>query len=84
MQYEERIRNATGINVLKECLKEKESEATKTRNTQDRREYLVRNGYSQAGIDQIRERNVNVVKTQRKRQGSAKTNLIQQNKKGTI
>ena len=24
IQYEERIRNATGINILKECLKEKE------------------------------------------------------------
>ena len=63
MQYEERIRNAAGINILKECLKEKEEEATKTRNTRERWEYLIMNGYSQAGIDQRRERNVNVVKT---------------------
>ena len=62
MRYEERIRNATGINILKECLKE-EKEATKTRNTQERREYLIRNGYSQEGMDQLRERNVNAVKT---------------------
>jgi len=62
MRYEERIRNATGINILKECLKE-EKEATKTRNTQERREYLMRNGYNQVSIDQLRERNVNVVKT---------------------
>ena len=55
MQYEERIRNATGINILKECLKEKEKEVNKTRNTQERREYLMRNGYSQAGIDQRTE-----------------------------
>ena len=63
MQCEERIRNETGINILKECLKEKEKVSTKTRNTQERREYLMRNGYDQAGIDQLRERNVNVVKT---------------------
>ena len=63
MQYEERIRNATGINVLKECLKENENEATKTRNTLERREYIMRNEYSQAGIDQLRERNVNVAKS---------------------
>ena len=31
MQYEERIRNATCINILKKCLKEKEKEATKTK-----------------------------------------------------
>ena len=50
MQYEERIRNAMSITILKEWLKEKEKEkekeATKTRNTQERREYLTRNGYS--------------------------------------
>ena len=63
MQYEERIRTATRINILKECLKGKEKEATKTRNTRERRDYLMKNGYSQAGIDQLRERNVNVVKT---------------------
>ena len=63
MQYEERIRNATGINILKECLKEKEKEATKTRNTQERREYLMKNRYSQTDIYQLRERNVNMVKT---------------------
>ena len=57
MQYEERIRNATGINILKEYILytrifvEKEKEAIKTRNTQERQEYLMRNGYSQAGID---------------------------------
>ena len=35
MQYEERARNATGINIPKECLKEKEKEVTKKRNTQE-------------------------------------------------
>ena len=30
MQYEERTRNATGVNVLKECLKE-ERQVTKTK-----------------------------------------------------
>ena len=40
-----------------------EREATKTKNVHERREYLTRNGYGQAGINQIRERNVNVVKT---------------------
>ena len=62
MQYEERIGNTTGVNILKECLRDKEREENKTRNTQ-RWEYLMRNGYSQADIDQLRERNVNVVKT---------------------
>ena len=66
MQYEERLRNAMGINILKECLKE-ERETTKIRNTQERREYLMKNGYNQAGIDQLRERNVNVVKTLKER-----------------
>ena len=85
MQYEERIRNATGINILKECLGEKEREATKTKNTQERREYLMRNGYSQAGIDQLREWNINVVKTlKEKDKEMQKQNPIQQNKKGTI
>ena len=49
------------INILKDCLKE-EKEATKTR-TLKRRVYLMRNGNSQAGMDQLRERNINVVKT---------------------
>ena len=40
MQYEEKIRNATGM----EYLKEKQSEITKTKNIQERREYLTRNG----------------------------------------
>ena len=53
MQYKERIRNATGMNILKECLKEKETEATKTKNIQERQECLMRNGYSQAGINQL-------------------------------
>ena len=42
---------------------EKEREATKIWSTQERREYLIRNGYSQESIDQLRERTVNVVKT---------------------
>ena len=75
-----------GINILKECLKEKEKEATKTRNTRERREeYLMRNGCRQAGIDQLRERNINVVKTlKEKDKEMQKQNPIQQNKKGTI
>ena len=51
------------MKILKECLKEKEREATKTKNIEERRKYLTRNGYSRAGIDQLRERNVNVIKT---------------------
>ena len=43
-------------------MKEKEGEVIKVKNIQERREYLTRNGYSQAGIAQLRERNVNVVK----------------------
>ena len=35
MQYEERTRNATGMNVLKEGLKEKERKATKIKNIQE-------------------------------------------------
>ena len=62
MQYEEKIRNSTDMNILNECLGKKKKEATKTKNIQERREYLTRNAYSRAGIDQIRERNVYVVK----------------------
>ena len=65
MQCEEKMRNATDMNILKECLREKEGDLTKTKNIQERREYLTRNGYTQAGIDQLREWNVNVVKTLR-------------------
>ena len=55
------------------------------KNTQERREYLMRNGYSKAGIDQLRERNINVVKTlKEKDKEMQKQNPIQQNKKGTI
>ena len=67
MQYKERIGNTKSVSILKECLREKEREATKTRNAQERREYLMRNGYSQAGIDQLRERNVNVVKNTKRK-----------------
>ena len=67
-----------GMNVLKECLKKKERETIKTKNIQERREYLTRNRYSQAGIDQIRERNVNVVKTLKNKE------VRKQNKEGKI
>ena len=43
MRYEERIRNATGINILKECLKEKKEEVAKTRNTEHSRETGISN-----------------------------------------
>ena len=79
-QYEKK-RNATGKNILKECLKEKEREATKTKNIHERREYLMRNIYSQTGIDQLKERGKNI---KGKRLGSAKTNPIQQNEKRKI
>ena len=62
-----------------------ETEATKTKNTQKEREYLMRNGYNQAGTDQLRERNVNVVKTlKEKDKGVQKQTQYNKNKKGTI
>ena len=63
MQYEERTRNVTSINIIKEYLREKKRKTTKTKNTQEKRENLISNRYSQTGKDQLRERNVNVVKT---------------------
>ena len=75
---------ATSINILKECLKGKKREATKTRNTQERREYLMKNGYSQAGKDQLRGQNVNVVEILKEKTRKTKTNPICQNKKGKI
>ena len=62
-KYEKRIRNATILSILKEYLKEKEGEATKTNDKQERREYTIKNGCSPAGIDQQRQGCVNVVKT---------------------
>ena len=84
MQYDKRIRNATGINILKECLREKEKEATKTKNIQERWEYLMRNGYSQTGQSSKRTECKRGKNTKWKGQGSATTNPIQQNKKGKI
>ena len=48
---------------------------------QERPEYLMMNGYSQADIDQLREHSVKVVKTL-KWQGSAKTNPYNKTRKG--
>ena len=62
--------------------REGEREATKTRNTQERREYVMRkpSRYRSAKRTECK-RSKN---TKRKRQGGAKTNPIQQNKKETI
>ena len=46
---------------------------------------LMRNGYSQAVTDQVRERNINVVKTlKEKDKGVQKQTQYNKNKKGTI
>ena len=72
MGYEERMRNATGTNILKECLKEKRK-PTKIENVQERRDYLMRRYRSAKRTKCKRGKNT------KKRQGSAKTNTIQQN-----
>jgi len=69
------------MNSLRKYLREKEGETTKTKNMEERQDYLARNGYSLPGIDRVREGYVNVVKTLKKRRpGSVKTNAMQQNK----
>ena len=50
------------MNILKEYVREKKEEATKTKNMQDRQEYLTRNGCIQAGTDQLRKKYANLIK----------------------
>ena len=76
MQYEERVRSETCTNSLKECLKEKEREATKTNNINE--EWMQSSRHRSAKTTE-RKRGKN---TKQKRKRSAKTNPIQQNEKG--
>ena len=80
MQCDERIKNTTSLNILKECLKE-EREATRTKNIRERREYLMRNRYGQAGMGSSKRTDCKRGKNT-KRKG--RTNPIQQNKKAKI
>ncbi|XP_053990568.1 uncharacterized protein LOC128882821 [Hylaeus volcanicus] len=67
LRFVEKIRNAVGRELLKECLKEKETAAEETRNIKERMDYLRINGYSQAGVEELREGDRNVVKEVRER-----------------
>ena len=75
MQYKERIGNTKSVSILKECLREKEREATKTTNIHERQEYLTRNGYSQAVSYKTTEykRGKNTKKKTRKRKNKPNT-----------
>ena len=63
------------VNILKEYLREKEGETTKTMNMQERKEYLTWRGYRQASIDRLKEWYVNVVKILQEKAGNCKDKL---------
>lgn len=53
LKFERAARYLGGKVLIKKCLKEKE-QREESRSVQEREEYLRRNGYSQAGIDELR------------------------------
>lgn len=61
LKFEERLRKAEGRNLVKACLQEKEKGVCKTRNIEERKQYLERNGYSQVGLDQLLENNLEII-----------------------
>ncbi|XP_033228929.1 uncharacterized protein LOC117180541 [Belonocnema kinseyi] len=60
IKFEEGINNSTGRTILKECLKEKNSENLKIRSVQEREQYLKRCGYSQEGLKTLKDKRANL------------------------
>ncbi|KAI4483424.1 hypothetical protein M0802_013408 [Mischocyttarus mexicanus] len=82
LRFEEGVRKAKGRTLVKESLKEKEKGIGRTRNGKEKEDFFKRNGFSQRGIDHLRQQkaDVNMLIKERNReiQGQIQNNKIRE------